>query len=140
MFNQASLRNSAPFLLMLIATVGCGVGDQDGRMRLSGSVVYDGQPVPYGDIVFTPDGSKGNAGPQGFASIVDGKYDTNGIRGKGVTGGPMCLAVSAFKEPLGKGIIVETEFNLELPKEGGQFDIVVPKVQSAVVDEPIIDF
>jgi len=134
-----------PVLLLLpalLSVLGCGGSGQDGRMPLNGSVTYDGQPVPYGDIVFTPDGSKGNSGPQGFASIVDGKYDTRkGALGKGVAGGPMQLRVSAFKEPGGKGIIVETEFELELPQEGGEFDIVIPTQKKAATnEEPFIDF
>ncbi|MEX1041770.1 MAG: hypothetical protein WDZ51_14115 [Pirellulaceae bacterium] len=63
--------------LMLLAcfTVlsGCG-GDGHDRRQVSGTVTYDGKPVPRGSIWFEPDPSLGNTAPTGFAVIQDGQY------------------------------------------------------------------
>lgn len=62
------------------------------RYRLQGTVDFDGKPVPAGMIYFDPDASKGNKGAQGYATIVDGKFDTEKT-GKGHAGGPMKVRI-----------------------------------------------
>lgn len=74
-------------LLSLIA--GCA---DDGKFAVSGSVTYKGQPVPSGEIRFTPD--KGNKGPMVLARIKDGKYVT--AADKGIVGGAYQLRVSGY--------------------------------------------
>jgi len=59
-------------------------------------VNYDGKPVPYGSIYFDPDVKKGNKGPQGKASIVDGKFDTQLEGGLGHIGGPMIVRIVGY--------------------------------------------
>jgi hypothetical protein len=73
----ARLRPWAPAVVtgLALALTGCGGGTQ--RIRISGQVTFQGKPVPYGNLVFEPDQSKGNRGPQGYAKIQDGRYDTN---------------------------------------------------------------
>src|SRR3954454_7793930 len=94
------------------AVVGCG-DDGPKRYKVSGSVTFDGQPIPYGDIVFTPDGSKKNSGPQGFAKIRDGRSETDAD--KGIGGGPTVLHVTAFRGPDGKGLMCEMDLPADLP-------------------------
>lgn len=65
------------------------------RYRIQGTVEFDGQPVPAGTIYFDPDSSKGNKGPQGYATITDGKFDTE-ISGKGHVGGPMIVRINGL--------------------------------------------
>jgi hypothetical protein len=65
------------------------------RYRIQGTVEFDGRPVPAGTIYFDPDSSKGNKGPQGFATITDGKFDTD-IGGKGRVGGPMTVRINGL--------------------------------------------
>lgn len=62
------------------------------RFRAQGAVTFDGKPVPAGTVYFDPNAQKGNKGPQGFATIVDGKYDTNN-GGQGHVGGAMKIRI-----------------------------------------------
>lgn len=116
-------------LPMLIGLIGCGEGGPQ-RLRLSGAATYDGKPIPYGDVLFTPDGSKKNSGPQGIAQIRDGRYDTSESDGKGFAGGPTIVRVTGLTGPGGK-LLCEYEYPVELPRESGTFDIEVPKKANA---------
>lgn len=113
--------------VVFAAAVGLGCGD-DGpkRYRLSGEVKFDGQPIPFGDVLFTPDGSKKNTGPQGFANIRDGKYDTGDSEGKGIGGGATIIRVTGFTGPGGK-LLCEVEIPVDLPAADGTHSIDVPK-------------
>lgn len=83
----------APWLLLLmVVAAGCGSGEN----RVSGNITFDGKPVPSGKIYFTPDTSKGNSGPTGYADIEDGFYDTAAATGKGVAQGPMVVAIEGL--------------------------------------------
>lgn len=95
------------------------------RYRVSGEVKFDGRPVPYGEILFTPDSGKGNSGPQGIATIQDGRYDTAGSRAPGVAGGPTVVRVTALSDPSGK-LICEYEFSIDLPKADSTQNIEIP--------------
>ena len=114
----------AAVVLVVAVVAGCSDSGPK-RSRLSGTVKYDGQPIPYGDILFTPDASKKNDGPQGFATIRDGRYETEGD--KGVGGGPTIVRVTGFSGPDGKGLLCEVEMEVDLPRDGGTYDIDVPK-------------
>lgn len=49
-----------------------------------GRVTLDGQPLPFGEVSFFPDSTKGNAGPMGIGAIMeDGKFEisTSGQKG-----------------------------------------------------------
>jgi hypothetical protein len=113
---------------------GCG-GDEPKRFQLSGEVKYDGRPIPYGEVLFTPDGSKKNAGPQGIAAIRDGRYDTAAGDGKGVAGGPTVVRVTGFTAPGGK-LLCEVELPADLPRQDATHDIDVPKQQAAPKNRP----
>jgi hypothetical protein len=78
---------------------GCS-GSSDGptRYRIDGTVQFDNKPVPAGTIYFDPDTTKGNKGPQAYAQIVDGKYDTD-KGGKGHTGGAMKVRIVGLSAP-----------------------------------------
>ena len=112
---------------MLAAGLLAGCGDSGSkRVRLSGTVNFDGKPIPYGDVVFTPDGAKQNSGPQGIAPIRDGKFDTDADDGKGFAGGPTVVRVNGMTGPGGK-TLCEYEYEVELPRENGTLNIEVPK-------------
>lgn len=108
------------------AVVGCSSDDGPKRFRLSGTAKFDGQPIAYGDVLFTPDGAKKNSGPQGIANIRDGKYDTTAEGGKGVAGGPTVVRVTGFSRPGGK-LLCEYEMPVDLPRSDGTHDIDIPK-------------
>jgi hypothetical protein len=68
--------------------VGCGSSGSD----VSGEVTFAGKPVPAGRIYFNPDFSKNNNGPQGFAEIIDGRFDTR-AGGHPACGGPTVVLI-----------------------------------------------
>ena len=54
---------------------GCGAGNGLNLARVSGKVMYKGQPVKNGTVFFMPDESKGTVGPPAVGSITsDGTY------------------------------------------------------------------
>jgi hypothetical protein len=102
---------------------GCGTSGP-ARQRLQGEVSMNGQPVPAGVIVFTPDTSVGNSGPQGVATIKDGKFDTAASEGLGLAGGPTVIRVTG--QGPDQSLLCEYEFRAELPKDDSTLKIEVP--------------
>jgi hypothetical protein len=109
--------------------LGCGGGGPKSH-RVSGSVTIDGQPIPYGEVIFTPDSKRHNAGPQGIAEIRDGTFDTSVSGGKGMAGGPTIIRVNGMTGPGGK-TLCEHELKVELPREDTVHDITVPRTAAA---------
>jgi hypothetical protein len=114
---------------MLIGCDGGGSGPE--RFDLSGAVNFDGKPVPFGQIVFEPDSSAGNSGPQGFAEIRDGKYDTK-AGGKGTVGGAHVIRItgsegeSRDENNPAEVLFSDYETTADLPKEDSTKDFDVP--------------
>jgi hypothetical protein len=123
------LRSLACGFVLFVLVLGCH-DSAEKRLRLSGTATFDGKAIPYGDVTFTPDGAKGNSGPQGIAQIRDGKYDTAGSDGKGFAGGPTIVHVTGLSGPNGK-LICEYEYPADLPTSDGSFNIEVPKAGAA---------
>jgi hypothetical protein len=104
---------------------GCTKGEK--LYRVSGKVTFDGKPIPKGNIFFDPQAD----GPQGYASILDGKYDT--AAGKGVRGGQYNIRVNGFdgkeanEAPFGQALFPEYTGTKELPAEDSTFDLEIPK-------------
>ena len=126
------MKRSVSIALLILALFVAGCGDAGGpkRFRVSGEAKFDGQPIPHGDVVFTPDGSKKNSGPQGIAQIRNGKYDTSAADGKGIAGGPTVLRITGFSAPGGK-LLCETELQVDLPQADSVHNIDVPKKDAA---------
>jgi len=121
------------FAAVIVLAAGCGGGEEGPpRFNIAGTVTHKGNPVPHGFIQFRPDGSKGNSGPAGSATIVDGKFDTS-TSGQGTIGGPHNVVVSGFdgqadldnELPFGKQLFADHKSELDLPKEAHQFDFKV---------------
>lgn len=90
-----------PIFLVLLASVLTGCGDSGPEVyHISGEVTFQGQPVPSGRVYFSPDGAQGNHGPQGYADIADGTFDTR-LGGRGTTGGAMIVKIEGFTGPPG---------------------------------------
>src|SRR5437899_12941205 len=89
-------------LVLISALMGCSGKQGPQRYRVSGTVTFDGKPVPHGEILFSPDSAQGNSGPQGIAIIQDGKYDTAGTRAPGIAGGATIVRVTALSDPSGR--------------------------------------
>ena len=131
----SSMRFAAVFACLaaggLMAT-GCG---KDGMELhdVSGSVTFQGQPVPAGTVMFQPDASKGVSGPAGLAIIRDGKYDTSAEGGKGVVGGSHLVRIIGLDgknvddmSPEGAPLFPDYEATVDLPKEDSVQDFEVP--------------
>ena len=115
----------------MAALVGCGT-DGPPRFDVAGQVTFRGQPVPAGTIIFEPDSTKGNDGPQGMAPIENGTYST-AKGGRGTVGGPHhvtilgCDGVNLSEtSPQGKPLFAPHVTTADLPKERSTFDFVVP--------------
>ena len=124
------IRRFATLSLLLILFAGCSKSGID-RYALSGKVTYKGKPVPFGRIVFTPDMSKGNDGPQGIARVVDGEYHTDKT-GKGAVTGPLIVQIDGYTAvPNSEGGGSQPLFQnwmtkIELGPEQSTFDFEIP--------------
>jgi hypothetical protein len=126
-----------------------GCGGEDGY-DVSGKVTFQGNPVPAGQIYFTPDDSKGNSGATGYADIKDGEYDTAAEGGKPTAGGPMIVRIegqdpsvpgeqqpgSAPGEVTIKTLFPTYETTAELPKEDATQNFDVPAEAAQRKDQP----
>lgn len=117
------IRRSLPVVLLGIAALsGCAPSSGPGQYTLSGAVLYQGKPVPAGEITLAPDGARGNTGPGSIASIKDGKYQTS--PGKGIVGGAYVVQIVGFDgvpvDPMstaGTALFPPYETRIEFPRE-----------------------
>ncbi|MCY2978794.1 MAG: hypothetical protein NTU79_09045 [Planctomycetota bacterium] len=131
---QRSVRYSLAIYVFIgmIAFVGCGPPAEK-VYRVHGSVSFKGNPVPKGNVFFDPDMSKGTKGKQGFASIVNGKYDTSLPDGDGIAKGAYVIRVQPFdgKElpdyPFGNALTTEQVVKKEFQDDENLFDISISK-------------
>jgi len=70
------VRGRAVLLAAAMTTLsGCGPGHGLNLAKVSGRVIYKGQPVKNGTVFFMPDEAKGTVGPPAVGSITsDGSY------------------------------------------------------------------
>jgi hypothetical protein len=109
---------------------GCG---QSGPAmhHISGSITFDGKPIESGRIDFLPDPEKKNDGPQGFAFIKSGKYDTRN-EGQGHAGGPIIVRIEGFDGKtdnpkwFGNRIFAAYDIPADLPKKDSEQSFDVP--------------
>jgi hypothetical protein len=105
------------------------------RYELSGTVTYNGQPVPAGTILFKPDNSQNNRGPGAQVSIDSGRYHLTESRS--TIGGPHVVIITGFdgipttngplENKLGKPLFPPYEVKVDLPREKSTQDFTVPK-------------
>ena len=128
-----SKRAMIPGLLALAAS-GCtseAAGPE--RFPVAGTVTFNGQPVPFGEIQFIPATKKGNNGPAGFATITDGRFDTT-IKGRGIVGGAHEVVINGTAAPpvvdenAKSNVPLFPEFRSkhDLPKQGSSLDFKIP--------------
>ncbi|MDO5553923.1 MAG: hypothetical protein Q4G68_09180 [Planctomycetia bacterium] len=116
-------------LLGGIVLLGCGRGLGD--VPLEGRITFEGKAVPGGAIQFVPDSDKGNEGTGTSAVIENGRYKTNAKRG--VFGGPYVVTVYATDGTTPEDIDTDTSLfdpyviHVDIPHEGGGFDIAIPQ-------------
>ena len=118
--------------LLLAAVAGCGRPGPE-RFRVSGTVTHAGRLVQLGRVVFEPDTARGNDGPQGFAPIENGRFDTSGPHCRGTVGGPMRVRIDGFEmkggedaAASGKLLFPTYEEAMDLPRHAAVRDFVVP--------------
>jgi hypothetical protein len=75
----------------VVLVSGCAKSDPP-RYHVSGTISLDGQPVPAGAIILTPDTSRQGGGPQGRADIREGSFST-AKGGLGILGGPYVMEI-----------------------------------------------
>ena len=146
--SAARLRGGIVAALVSCSLLGCG-SDAPDTYHVSGNVTFDGKPVPAGLIRFTPDSSKDNSGPVGYATIQDGTYDTSADGGKGHVGGPMLVQIDGSSSQPGElpadesgaepniDVLFSTwQTTADLPKEDSTQDFEVPVEAGNVKTEP----
>lgn len=126
---------SSAFGLLALCLILSGCQEEEKLYRVSGTIKYDGKPIPKGLIFFDPDPTKGTPGTQGFANIENGKFDTSlANQGKGIRGGTYAIRISGFdgvegpEAPFGQFLFPEHQLTKELPAEEQTFDYEIPKV------------
>lgn len=118
-------------LLAGIGLLGCDTATGTSRYQLSGTVTYQGKPVPYGLIYFDPDSTQGNSGVQGSGEIIDGVYQTSAAQG--IQGGPTRVRIIGFDGkppagpeaamfPHGMDLFPEKIVSIDLPAASGTQD------------------
>lgn len=127
MLRKLSLAGAA-FAASVGLVVLSGCSSEEKLYDVSGTVTFQGKAIPKGLIFFDPD----KGGPQGFANIENGKYDT-AAKGKGIRGGKYGIRIGGFdgkegpEAPFGQALFPEHTFTKELPAEKQTFDYEVPK-------------
>lgn len=119
---------TAAGVLFALAMAGCS--PEEKLYDVSGTITHQGKPVPKGVIHFDPDGG----GPQGFANIEDGKFNTaTPGQGKGIRGGgKYTLRINGFdgkvgdESPMGAAVFPEHMFSKDLPAQNQTLDYEVP--------------
>lgn len=128
----------AAALLSLLPCAGCG---EDGprRSALWGKVTWKGQPVPRGIVYFSPNAGKGNTGPQGYALIKDGVFDTRRSPGKGCVAGPHIVRIHGCSgqnisdsRPYGDPLFATYQTDLNVSDIGEEIDLTVPDTVNTV--------
>ena len=109
---------------------GCGRQSGPPRYELSGTVTFDGKPVPAGEIQFAPDTERGNRGPGTSAQIKEGRYQT--LADKGTVGGPHVATVCGYDgkqasgSRYGASLFPPYPIKVDLSRETTTYDFQVP--------------
>ena len=129
MFSSEQLIRFAGTMLVIAMPLLAGCGGSGPRaVNVSGTVTFNGQPVPQGKIYFDPDTAAGNDGVQGFARIQEGAYDTRDT-GKGIGGGAYrvrIIGATAGENGPAKPLFGEYTVAVDFPQETTTHDFEVP--------------
>ena len=128
-------------LRLIIAVAGvvglslCVLGCDDKgpkRYPISGVVTFENEPVVDGLVLFTPDSSKGNTGPQSTAIVLNGKYATG--KKYGILEGPYFASLTGYAEPHPgtesdprRPLFTEVHFDFEMPAKAHVYDFNLTK-------------
>ncbi|HVK14067.1 MAG TPA: hypothetical protein VM597_35315 [Gemmataceae bacterium] len=129
------IRRIAAAAVVAAAAVLSGCSAEEELHDVSGTLTFEGTPIPKGLIYFDPDTAKGTPGTQGFANIENGRFDTS-IKGKGRGirgGGPYLIRISGFdgkeaaEAPMGQPLFNQHELTRDLPAEKQTFEYDVKR-------------
>src|SRR5262245_4915561 len=121
-------------VLAFLIVAGAGCSSEERLYDVSGTVTFEGKPIPAGIVYFDPDPTQPGSGRQGVANIVDGKF-TTADKGRGVAGGSYTLRVTGFdgktanEAPLGRGLFPEYQVKKVIPAENTEMSIEVPRIR-----------
>jgi hypothetical protein len=131
--------------LYLWAALGCDRGGPT-RYDVSGTITFNGSPIPAGQIVLNADHQAGNKGPQGRAGIVNGQISIEDDMG--TVAGPQWLQISGYDGQsykdnegltrIGKELFPRAYKQVELPKRDMKLNIRVTPAKSAA-EKPSVD-
>jgi hypothetical protein len=139
MTGMVYVRTSFASWLVCLLCGGCAGGDATPRFEVTGSVTYDGKPVPAGKVYFTPDAGKQNLGPVAEGDIQDGHYDTR--KGRGTLGGPVVVRIDGYdgkrtaERPMGAPVFTY-ETKTDLPRESTTKDFAVSAAEAKKITVP----
>ncbi|MCS6866041.1 MAG: hypothetical protein RMJ56_17180 [Gemmataceae bacterium] len=111
---------------------GCGEPMDANLVHVQGKVTLNGVPVPMGMVIFQPNSTKGNRGPQSHANIRNGIFDTR-QSGKPVVLGPQRVLIYGGDgndpdpdNPFGKTLIQEHLIHIDISRDSPalQFDLI----------------
>ncbi|WP_145290426.1 hypothetical protein [Pirellulimonas nuda] len=118
-------------LSMAAAIAGCDSGPP--RYSVTGRVLCNGEPVPQGKLIFTPDRTANNSGGQGVAIIENGRIRTQSDRR--LVGGPHWVQIiatdgKAYDGPegpvsAGKALFPIVDAQAPLPQADAEIEINV---------------
>jgi len=124
-----TLSMGAMLLLTSAFLFGCGSGPR--LYHVKGTITYKGAPVPAGVIYFDPDIANNNDGPQGFAYIKDGAFDTAAKNSQGIIGKSYLVRIRGFdgkpasELPMGQPLFQEYQQVVDFPLENTKRDFQV---------------
>ena len=110
------MRIGCLLLLNLVVLFGCGGQTGPERVVLTGTVTYQGEPIPKGSIRFIPTGE--TKGPNSGSNIQDGTYEAK-ARG-GVVLGTHRVEIRATR-PTGESKPKATQHLNEFPEPTEQY-------------------
>lgn len=142
------------WMLVLSAALMVQAGCRDLGVRVyhvSGTVTFQGRPVPIGRVGFFPDATAGNRGPAGFAPIRNGAYDTRD-GGRGTVGGPHRVTIwggdgqmqADAESVFGRPLFQECSQAVDLPRGDATVNFDVPDAPAragrdrGVADRPVL--
>lgn len=121
--------------VLLAAAAGCAKSD---RYPVSGTVRVGTEAVRGGFVIIEPVGGGNAAGPQGYAKIRDGAFDTRD-GGEPAAAGPVVVRVQGWgapseRFPNGVPLCTAYEVRMTLEAKANTLELAVP--ESARVKEP----
>lgn len=117
---------------LAIGLASCNTGPR--IYHVKGAVTYKGAPIPAGVMFFDPDAAKKNDGPQGYAFIKEGAFDTAAEGGKGIVGKAYIVRIQGFdgkpgqELPMGRPLFTDFQEAVDFPQQNTVRDFkVAPK-------------